>query len=228
MQDFKSTYEISSIQFIEISDSGIIIDSDDKIFPLKKGDSIKELHPFFENIHAYFENNKNKYHLSCVNLEDHVCDVEIVLNNRNGAFIVLKDGTEHYHKQQEVAQKRNESIIFGEVLELRNRVLKDQENFKNQFIGNFSHELRNPLTLISSFSSLLAKTELNLNQSQLIEAINYQSNKLRTILDDIIDLSFLKTGAIELKSKTFNLADFVESIKLNYDTFKPVKFFENI
>ncbi len=218
MENFKSSYEINSIQFIEIDQNGIILDSDNKIFPLNNGDTVADLHPFFDNISTYFETNESRFELTCVNMNDRVCDVEIVLNDKNGAFIVLKDGTDHYARQQQVAQKRNESIIFTEVLELRNRVLKDQEDFKNQFIGNFSHELRNPLTLISSFSSLLSKTELNLNQSQLVQAINYQSNKLRTVLDDIIDLSFLKTGSIELKSETFDLTAFLETVKLNYST----------
>lgn len=218
MQNFKSSYEINSIQFIEIARSGIVVESDNKIFKVNPGNNISELHPFFDHISTYFEAAESSYVLSCVNMNDRVCDVEIFINNKDGAFIVLKDGTEYYNKQQQVAQKKNESIIFTEVLELRNRVLKEQENFKNQFIGNFSHELRNPLTLISSFSSLLAKTNLDLNQSQLTEAINHQSNKLRTVLDDIIDLSFLKTGAIELTNTTFNLVNFFDSVKLNYNT----------
>jgi|GEM_PF-1795134 len=218
MENFKSNYEINSTQFIEIENNGTVVNTDNKIFQIAIGSNIAALHPFFDNISAYFEGSESSYQLSCVNMNDYVCDVEIFLNNKGGAFIVLKDGTEYYNKQQEVAQKKNESIIFSEVLELRNRVLKEQENFKNQFIGNFSHELRNPLTLISSFSSLLTKTNLDLNQSQLVTAVNNQSNKLRNVLDDIIDLSFLKTGAIELKNKNLNLANFLEGIKLNYNT----------
>ncbi|GAK75141.1 signal transduction histidine kinase [Nonlabens ulvanivorans] len=210
MHELQRDYSTKDLQFISIDKQGTILTTDQQLFELKKDSSIKSFHPFFEGIDTYFLEKSDHIKLECVHLNDRVFDIDFIKNDDDTAVIIFREGTDFYNRVQLIAQKRNESIIFQETLELKNQILKEQEEFKNRFIGNFSHELRNPLTLVSSFSSMLLKTELNLDQEMLVGAIKDQSDKLRDILNDIIDLSILKNSSLSLESEPFSLRNFLK------------------
>jgi len=217
MYQLQRDYSNKDLQFISINNNGNVTESDNQLFELKKNSSIQDFHPFFENIEAYFQERQH-LKLECVHLNERIFDIDFIINNDDTAVIIFREGTEFYNKLQLIAQKRNESIIFQETLELRNQVLREQDEFKNQFIGKFSHELRNPLTLVSSFSSMLLKTELNLDQEMLVKAIKVQSDKLRNILNDIVDLSILKNSSLSLENEPFSLRKLLKNLHLNYKT----------
>lgn len=218
IQQIRRDYSAKDLQFVSINKEGIIITTDQHLFELQKNSSIKDFHPFFEVIDTYFEQNEKFLKLECVHINDRIFDIDFIINNNESAVVIFREGTGFYNRVQLIAQKRNESIIFQETLELKHQILKDQEEFKNRFIGNFSHELRNPLTLVSSFSSMLLKTELNLDQEMLVEAIKDQSDKLRDILNDIIDLSILKNSSLSLENNPFSLRKLLNNLHLNYKT----------
>ncbi|MBF4984172.1 response regulator [Nonlabens mediterrranea] len=218
MHELQRDYSTKDLQFVSINQEGTILTTDQQLFELKKDTSIKDFHPFFEGIDIYFTEESNHTKLECVHLNDRIFDIDFIKNDDDTAVIIFREGTDFYNRVQLIAQKRNESIIFQETLELKNQILKEKEEFKNRFIGNFSHELRNPLTLVSSFSSMLLKTELNLDQEMLVEAIKDQSDKLRNILNDIIDLSILKNSSLSLENNPFSLRQLLKTIHLNYAT----------
>ncbi|PQJ31758.1 hybrid sensor histidine kinase/response regulator [Nonlabens arenilitoris] len=218
MHALQRDYSTKDLQFISINKQGTILTTDQQLFEVNKDSSIKDFHPFFESIDVYFLEQSNHIKLECVHLNDRIFDIDFIKNDDDTAVIIFREGTKFYNRVQLIAQKRNESIIFQETLELKNQILKEQEEFKNRFIGNFSHELRNPLTLVSSFSSMLLKTELNLDQEMLVEAIKDQSDKLRDILNDIIDLSILKNSSLSLDSNPFSLRKLLKNVHLNYST----------
>ncbi|MEO9502590.1 hybrid sensor histidine kinase/response regulator [Nonlabens ulvanivorans] len=223
MHELQRDYSTKDLQFISIDKQGTILTTDQQLFELKKDSSIKSFHPFFEGIDTYFLEKSDHIKLECVHLNDRVFDIDFIKNDDDTAVIIFREGTDFYNRVQLIAQKRNESIIFQETLELKNQILKEQEEFKNRFIGNFSHELRNPLTLVSSFSSMLLKTELNLDQEMLVGAIKDQSDKLRDILNDIIDLSILKNSSLSLESEPFSLRKLLKNVHLNYSTTSTTK-----
>lgn len=218
MEQLHRDFSNKDLQFVSIDKKGIIEATDQQLFKLIKGSSIKDFHPFFENIESYFDQGTSHIKLECVHINERIFDIDFILNKNETAVIIFREGTDFYNRIQLIAQKRNESVIFQETLELKNKLLKEQEEFKNRFIGNFSHELRNPLTLVSSFSSMLLKTELNLDQEMLVEAIKNQSDKLRDILNDIIDLSILKNGSLSLDATPFSLRKLLKNLQLNYTT----------
>lgn len=208
----------NSPQIISVNADNKVISSDNNLIKLENGSLLSDYHPFFFIIREYFNSQEKNYTIDCVNINEQIFDIEVIVKNNDHALIVLNDETEFYNKFQAISQKKNESIIFSEVLELKNKILKTQQEFKNRFIGNLSHELKNPLTLITAFSSLLRKTELDLDQNKLVEAIHNQSNHLMNILNDITDLSVLNAGKMELKSSTFSLNKLIEQILLDYTT----------
>lgn len=84
----------------------------------------------------------------------------------------------------------------------RNEALMAADRLKNQFIGHVSYELRTPLTNIIGFSELLANPRtgtLNDKQRDYLNDITSSSKTLLAIIDDILDLTTIDAGSLELK-----------------------------
>lgn len=76
---------------------------------------------------------------------------------------------------------------------------------RNNFLAVMNHKMRTPMHAIIALSSLLQETELMLDQCSLVDTILKSSNLLATLINDILDLSHLEDGNLELEMKTFKL-----------------------
>jgi signal transduction histidine kinase len=108
------------------------------------------------------------------------------------------------------------AALVVDELELRQSVLELEKvnQSKSSFLANTSHELRTPLTAILGFSELLEREAfgpLNEKQRQYARYIYDSGEHLLALINDILDLSKIEAGRLELKLKTVNLADLVRS-----------------
>jgi len=167
LNKYKIAYTNQNIQFVFVNDKGIILESDQVFLKLNIGNSIFSIHPFFECIHSLENAIDEEITFNCVHLtilnQEYTTDIKIV-KKTDGILIILHDLTEHYTTYQSIAQSRNESIINSELIVLKNSELEKREQFKNSFIQNFSHELRNPLTSIISITNIISNTKLTEEQ----------------------------------------------------------------
>ncbi|KAA8549132.1 hypothetical protein F0562_000816 [Nyssa sinensis] len=86
---------------------------------------------------------------------------------------------------------------------------------RNDFLAVMNHEMRTPMHAIIALSSLLLETELTPEQRVMIETVLKSSNLLATLINDVLDLSRLEDGSLELDTGIFNLhAVFREVINL--------------
>lgn len=77
---------------------------------------------------------------------------------------------------------------------------------KSQFVANMSHELRTPLNAILGFSQLLAKNDnLTPKQQEKIHIINHSGEHLLSLINDILDISKIEAGQIEVHPTNFDL-----------------------
>ncbi len=91
----------------------------------------------------------------------------------------------------------------------------EAQKMRNEFIANMNHELRTPLNGILGYTQiLLADDELNEKQASGIEVIERSASHLLGLINDILDLSKIEAGKMELQSATFS---FPELIKTIYD-----------
>lgn len=94
----------------------------------------------------------------------------------------------------------------------------ESDKLKSAFLQNMSHEIRTPLNGILGFSGLLNNDELNSDDRRYyIEVINQSSNQLLSIVDDILSISRLETGQIEIVNEQVNLNALMQDIFLKFN-----------
>ena len=223
LETYRGKYFHPRTQFITIDEKGKVLESDDVLFPLKEGDEISTISLFFEGLATYFDvQEENEINFTCVHLEnnttpEYICDIELkTFTNNQPTLVIIHDFTDHYKYYQEVAQSRNESVINSQVLELKNKYLQEKEDFKNTFIANFSHELRNPLTGVTAFSSVLQKTSMTTEQQDYVEVIKSSADHLKNMIGDILEMSKIEVGKLSIEEELFNFHKLIEMLNFTY------------
>ena len=204
-----------------MDENGLVRESDNTCISLKTGDSLKDFHPFFESLEAIAPEVKNEITFNCIHLESEGKELitDLVLRREDNALLlIIYDLTQHYNEYQSVAQARNESIIQEQLIALKNSELKERERFKDQFIRNFSHEIRNPLTSIMSLTQVLSQTDLNAEQEQMVQYLTQSNAQLRLLLEDILSISMISSGKLLLAEKEFNLIKLLDLLTFTYTT----------
>lgn len=91
----------------------------------------------------------------------------------------------------------------------KNEEISRSNKMKEVFLANTSHEIRTPLNAIIGFTNLLLKMNPNEQQLRYLENIKTSSRNLLYIINDILDLSKIESGKMELESIDFDLRDLV-------------------
>jgi two-component system sensor histidine kinase/response regulator len=84
--------------------------------------------------------------------------------------------------------------------------------FKSSFMARMSHEIRTPLNGIIGLSYLLKNTELSLTQNMYIERITQAANNMLSIINDILDISKIEAGKVELENTSFSMDQVIQNV----------------
>jgi two-component system, sensor histidine kinase and response regulator len=107
------------------------------------------------------------------------------------------------------------SGLIGVVLDITklteaSRAAEQASRAKSEFLANMSHEIRTPLNGIIGMTELARNTELSAEQREYLDAVKISSDALLRLINDILDLSKMEAGKLELYRTEFSLRDCVD------------------
>ena len=108
-------------------------------------------------------------------------------------------------------QKRNQLLLQEK------KVTENSLRFRSDFLASMSHEIRTPLNGIMGLSEILLDSKLDVEQTSKLQNILGASKDLRSIVNDVLNLSELEAGKVVLQKESFNVSDLIETIAERYN-----------
>jgi signal transduction histidine kinase/DNA-binding response OmpR family regulator len=108
-----------------------------------------------------------------------------------------------------INKSKNQAILM---LKEAKESAEKSEKEKEVFLTYISHEMRTPLNAIVGFTKMLSESSLNTEQRKNLKIIESSAENILLIVNDVLDLSKIESGAIVLNNVSFNLTELIEEI----------------
>ncbi|AVU78773.1 response regulator [Pseudomonas rhizophila] len=135
----------------------------------------------------------------------------------------LEQTNEQLAEQRDAMDQKNSELNLAQIqLQERAEELQRSSKYKSEFLANMSHELRTPLNSSLILSKLLAENpQQNLNEEQVkfAESIYSAGNDLLNLINDILDISKVEAGKLEVRPENTGVTRLVEGLR---DMFMPL------
>ena len=122
----------------------------------------------------------------------------VMLNGEYHSVGIIHDVTERKKHEYELEQARNAAEAASRA--------------KSEFLSTMSHEIRTPLNAILGMGDLLSEGPLNAEQAEYLKVMSSAGETLLYLVDNVLDLSKIEAGKLQLESTTFQLAECIEHL----------------
>ena len=132
------------------------------------------------------------------------------------AFTIAMFAVQFWSARAQLAGAWSELMDAREQAESRERAAEAANRAKSQFLSNMSHELRTPLNGVLGMAQALAADQLTSVQRERVKIIRRSSETLLSVLNDLLDLSRIETGALSLEIVRFDLEHLIRGVAAAY------------
>ncbi|WP_375240326.1 hybrid sensor histidine kinase/response regulator [Polaribacter sp.] len=216
--------------FIQITTniSGVILNIDAGKFAISEfrlNESIFDVCPFLEGtLDALEENTSFLLEGMVVNAGNQEFNVDLELFNTSKVITVLiHNRTNVYKYVDQLNQNRNDIFFVKRELAEKNieldrlRKIADKANEeKSRFLAMMSHEIRNPLNVILGYSEMISNESINDNVKEYANLLSLSGKNLKVIVNDILDLSRIEAGKLDLVNSELNVHEVAKNAIDNY------------
>ena len=157
-------------------------------------------HTILDKVYRFYKNNTNMrwFHVRAIAIAG-----DDGLTYLDGFQV---DETEQKFFEQELVTAKNKA--------------EESDRLKSAFLANMSHEIRTPMNAIVGFSTLLVNKKLPPHrQNSYLELIRDNCQNLLHLIDDIVDISKIEAGQLNLRMETIPLSDIMKAVKGHFDPF---------
>lgn len=137
--------------------------------------------------------------------------------------VELEEANQELHAQTEELQSQSEELRQtsdelqeqNQELEVQRLQVEEASRLKSEFLSNMSHELRTPLNSVMALSNVLimqAKDKLSEEEANYLEIIVRNGKNLLSLINDILDLSKIEAGRMDVRPKLFPISSSIETI----------------
>jgi len=133
----------------------------------------------------------------------------------------LKLLNDEYQKQNIQIKKQNDTLLEmsnqiknkAEELAIQKEKAEDSTRLKSQFLASMSHELRTPMNSILGLTELiLDKAQLSVKNKERLEVVLKSGKRLMSLINDILDLSKIESGKMEIREEDILLEEIIEEV----------------
>jgi len=146
---------------------------------------------------------QSELHRKQIEMEGLNYNLEEMVASRTAELAITNEGL-----RAEAAER----IRTGEELVKARDTAEAANRAKTEFLANMSHEMRTPLNSVIGGAEYLENASLTSDQQRCLEMIHRAGDSLLVLVNDLIDLSRIEAGQLELAEKEFNLADTLETV----------------
>lgn len=182
----------AALDFINLKESDLKNSRIDSLFSIEKDDAF--LFPGNrKDIDVVCPHNQLHCNLSISKIHDDYYDII-------GYIIIVTDLSE----RMEVITQLEEAIDAA----------KNANQAKTTFLANMSHEIRTPMNAIIGFSELVLREDISRKVREYVNGINLSSHNLLAIINDILDITKIESGKMEIIPSNYYFADLLDDVSL--------------
>lgn len=128
----------------------------------------------------------------------HDLEARVVTIGKDEVLMIMRDITDRKGLERDLIAAREAALQAAQA--------------KSEFLASMSHEIRTPMSSVIGTTGLLLKTPLTLEQREYVETIRISGEMLLSVINDILDLSKIESGKLELEEQPFELRTCIEDI----------------